>query len=137
MATYDDVERLALTLPETTSASSYNAPALKVNNKLVARLRVESADQIDDRTGQPFGEVLMLKVADLGEKEALLASGPEVFFTTPHYDGYAAVLVRLAAISDAELQELLTEAWLRVAPKRAVKSYVTQHGALPGSEGGV
>ena len=133
MTTYAEVEELALTLPETTSTPSYGgAPALRVNKKLFARLRGEMADHVDELTGRPYGEVLMVGVADLGEKEALLASDPRVYFTIPHYDGYPAVLVRLAFADLAELRELLTEAWIRAAPKRALRAYVETIGPLPG-----
>ncbi len=136
MVSYRDVEQFALTLPETTSSPSYNAsPALRVNKKMLARLRVEMAEDYDEVAGAPYGEVLMLKVADLGEKEALLSSDPMVFFTVPHYDGYASVLIRLSRISEQEIRELVTEAWMTLAPKRALKSYVNQAGVLPGDEG--
>ena len=136
MASYQDVERFALTLPETTSAPSYGAPALHVNKRMLARLRVEMAEEHDERTGGPYGEVLMLKVADLGEKAALIASEPEVFFTVPHYDGYASVLIRLSSIPMDELHELLVESWMGLAPKRALAAYVGQGGVLPGDAKG-
>ena len=133
MTGFAEVEAFALTLPETTSSPSYGgAPALRVNKVLVARLRGEMADDVDERTGAPYGEVLMVKVADLGEKDALLASDPATYFTVPHYDGYPAVLVRLAVADPGELRELLTEAWMRVAPKRALTAYVDTVGPLPG-----
>ena len=133
MASYAEVEEFALTLPETTGTPSYGgAPALRVNKKMFARLRAEMAEDVDDLTGKPYGEVLMVGVADLGEKEALLTSDPRAYFTTPHYDGYPAVLVRLALADIDELRELLTEAWVRSAPKRALKAYVETIGPLPG-----
>lgn len=89
------MESFAFTLPETSAFPSYNgSTALRVNKRLLARLRVEMAEEHDELTGAPYGEVLMLHVADLGEKEALLAKDPRVFLTTPHYDGYPAVLIR-------------------------------------------
>jgi hypothetical protein len=134
VVTFSEVEAFALGLPETTSTPSYGgAPALKVNRKLFARLRGEMADDLDDLTGERFGEVVMVRVADLGEKEALLASEGGMYFTIPHYDGYPAVLVRLARADDTELRELLVEAWVRAAPKRALKAYVETIGPLPGS----
>ena len=134
MTTFAEVEAFALTLPETTSTPSYGgAPALRVNKRMFARLRGEMADDLDSATGKPYGEVLMLGVADLGEKEALLTSDPRVYFTVAHYDGYPAVLVRLAAADEAELRELVLEAWLRAAPKRAIAAYVDAFGPLPGS----
>ena len=88
MTTFAQVQELALTLPETTSSPSYGgAPALRVNKLLFARLRGEMADEIDELTGKPYGEVLMVRVADLGEKEALLASDQRAYFTVAHYDG--------------------------------------------------
>ena len=135
MVSFADVERFALTLPETTSTPSYGgAPALRANKRMFARLRGEMAEDVDDLTGEAYGEVLMIGVADLGEKEELLASDPDSFFTVPHYDGYPAVLVRLARADDAELRELVTDAWMRVAPKRALRVY-RETIDLPGDPG--
>ena len=131
VTTFADVERFALTLPETTSTPSYGgAPALRVNKKMFARLRGEMADHVDELTGEPYGEVLMVGVADLGEKEAVLASDQRAYFTVPHYDGYPAVLVRLPFADEAELRELLVEAWVRTAPKRALRAYEETIGPL-------
>src|SRR5881227_296034 len=132
VTSYAEVEAFALTLPETSSSPSYGgAPALRVNKKLFARLRGEMADDVDDLTGEPFGEVLMVGVQDLGEKEALLSDDPRAYFTVAHYDGYPAVLVRLRFSDLTELRELLTEAWRRAAPKRALKAYDEGRGGLP------
>jgi hypothetical protein len=132
VTTFAEVEKLALALPETTSTPSYGgAPALRVNKRLIGRLRGEMADDRDELTGEPFGEVLMLRVADLGEKDALLAAEGDVDFTIPHYDGYPSVLVRLARADGSELRELLVEAWMRAAPKRALRAYVETIGPLP------
>jgi hypothetical protein len=131
LTSYEDLERFALTLPETTTGPSYGgAPALRVNKKMFARLRGEMADQVDDLTGEPYGDVLMVRVSDLGEKEAVLASDERAYFTVSHYDGYPAVLVRLAFADEQELRELLVEAWLRTAPKRAVKAFEETAGPL-------
>jgi hypothetical protein len=72
----------------------------------------------------PDGPVLGAVVPDLGAKEALLAADPGVYFTTPHFDGYAAVLVRLDRIDVDELHELVVEAWLARAPKRLAKAFL-------------
>ena len=72
----------------------------------------------------PEGEILGVRVADVGVKEALLADDPAVYFTTPHFDGYPAVLVRLAEISEEELRDLLRDAWLARAPKRLAQAYL-------------
>ena len=124
MTTWERVEAFALTLPETTSTPSYGgAPALRVNKKMFARLRGEMADDLDELTGAPYGEVLMVGVGDLGEKEAVLASDPRAYFTVPHYDGYPAVLVNLPAIDVEELRELITDSWRLKAPKRVLKEH--------------
>jgi hypothetical protein len=72
----------------------------------------------------PTGNVLGARVEHLGAKEALLADDPGVFFTTPHFDGYPAVLVRLDRIALEDLEELIVEAWLARAPKRLAREYV-------------
>lgn len=133
MTTFAEVAEFALTLPETTSGPSYGgAPALRVNKKMFARLRGEMAEDLDDSTGEPYGEVLMVGTSDLGEKEALLESDPAAYFTVAHYDGYPAVLVRLAVADVDELRELLVEAWIRHAPKRAQRAYEETIGPLDG-----
>ena len=131
MTNWQRVEAFALTLPETTSTPSYGgAPALRVNKKMFARLRGEMADDLDALTGAAYGEVLMVGVGDLAEKEAVLAADPRAYFTVPHYDGYPAVLVRLAEADNAEVRELLVEAWMRTAPKRALRAYEETIGPL-------
>ena len=72
----------------------------------------------------PTGPVLGARVPDEGVKHALIADDPGVFFTTPHFDGYPAVLVRLDEIGEADLTELLVEAWLARAPKRLARAYL-------------
>lgn len=134
MTDWAELEALVLAWPETTSTPSYGGfPALRVNKKLFARLRGEMADEVDDLTGAPYGEVLMVGVADLGEKEALLADDPEAFFTVAHYDGYPAVLVRLERADREVVRELLLEGWWRTAPKRAQKAFEDEFGPLPGT----
>ena len=110
MVTEDDVRRIALSLPSTTEKPSYGTPGFRVKDKLFARIREE-------------GDVLAIWCWDLGEKEALLASDPEKFFTTSHYDGHAMVLVRFGAVDLDELTELLTESWRIRAPKKLVDAF--------------
>jgi len=76
----------------------------------------------------PAGPVLGARVADEGVKLALIADNPDVYFTTPHFDGYPAVLVRLDRIGIAELTELAEEAWLTRAPKRLAQRYLADRG---------
>lgn len=107
MVTEDDVRRLALALPETSEKPSYGMPGFRVQDKLFARIREE-------------GDVLAIYCADEGEKHGLIASEPDKFFTTKHYDGSPMVLVRFGAVDVDELSELLTESWRLRAPKRVL-----------------
>ncbi|MFU8852298.1 MmcQ/YjbR family DNA-binding protein [Micromonospora sp. SL1-18] len=125
MATWDDVRRIALALPESTERGSYdNRPAWRVRDKAFVwerPLRRADLDALGDAA--PDGPILGVRVPDLGAKEALLADDPTVYFTTPHFDGYPAVLVRLDRIDVAELTELITEAWYARAPKRLAAAH--------------
>lgn len=126
MATWEDVRRVALALPETTEQSSgEGVPAWRVKDKLFAwerPLRRADLEALGDAA--PAGAILATRVADLGVKEALLADDPHVYFTTPHFNGYPAILVRLDRATAAEIEELLVEAWLARAPKRLAKEYI-------------
>jgi hypothetical protein len=115
MVTEDDVRRLALSLPVTTEKPSYGTPGFRVKDKLFARIREE-------------GNALALWVEDEGEKEALIESDAEKFFTIPHYDGYPMVLVRFEAIDSDELLELLTDSWRLRAPKKVREAFDAEHG---------
>ncbi|WP_113701863.1 MmcQ/YjbR family DNA-binding protein [Nonomuraea lactucae] len=110
MITEEDVRREALALPGTSERSMYGTPAFYVDRKWFARIRDE-------------GDVLVVLCASEEDKRELIAAQPETFFTTPHYDGYAAVLVRFGAVERDELAELLTDAWRLRAPKRLLKSW--------------
>ena len=110
MITEDDVRRLALALPHTTEKPSYGTPGFRVKDKLFARVREPVAPGDCD--------VVLVWVADAGEKEMLLASDPSKFVTTPHYDGSLGVLVRLDGIDEEEMNELLTDSWLLRAPPK-------------------
>jgi hypothetical protein len=127
MATWDDVRRIALALPEAVERPAGNGLAgWRVRDKLFAwerPLRRADIAALGDRV--PKGPILAARVPHLGAKEALLASAPDVYFTTPHFNGYPAVLVRLKRIRVAELEELLVEAWLDRAPKRLAKDYLS------------
>lgn len=126
MATWDDVRRIALGLPETSEQSSREGvPAWRVKDKLFAwerPLRRADLDALGEAA--PDGAILATRVADPGVKEALLAEDPDVYFTTPHFNGYPVILGRLDRITVDELKELLVEAWLARAPKRLAKEYV-------------
>jgi hypothetical protein len=88
------------------------------------RARDEREGERDHDDAAPDGPILAARVPDLGAKEALLADDADVYFTTPHFNGFPAILVRLERIDDAALEELLTEAWMDRAPKRLAKEYL-------------
>ena len=110
MVTTDDVRRIALSFPETTEKPLYGTPGFRVRDKAFARLREE-------------GDVLVVWCSDESEKEALITTQPDTFFTLPHYDGYAMVLARLPTMSAEELHDVLAEAWRHRAPRRLVAEY--------------
>lgn len=125
MATWDDVAGLIAALPLTEERSPHD---WRVGRKLVAWERPLRSSDREALASQgiepPDGDILAVRVADEGVKFALIADEPEVYFTTPHFDGYPAVLVKLAEIDDVGLRELLTEAWLTQAPKRLVEEFL-------------
>jgi hypothetical protein len=125
VATWDDVRRIALALPETSEVSSRGLPSWCVRGKgFVWERPLRQSDLRALGDAAPEGPILGARVADVGVKEALLADDPDVFFTTPHFDGYPAILIRLDRISVTELHELIVEAWLDRAPKRLAKEYL-------------
>lgn len=106
MPTWDDVIELGTRFPGVEVGTSYGTPALRLKDKGgLCRLRTDP-------------DALVLRVADMGEREALLQGQPEAFFSIPHYDNYPYVVVRLEAVDPDELAELLEEAWRIRAPKR-------------------
>jgi hypothetical protein len=128
VSTWDDVRRIALALPETREDSRRGLAAWRVRDKLFVWERpLRSSDLRALGDSAPTGPILGARVEHLVAKEALLADDPGVYFTTPHFDGYAAILVRLGAIAEQELEELIIEAWLVRAPKRLAKAYLEQH----------
>jgi hypothetical protein len=129
MATWDDVRRIALALPEVTEGTRWGTASWSVRGKgFVWERPLRKADlaALGDRA--PKGDILGVRVADVGVKEALLADDPRVYFTTPHFDGYPAVLVELANATLEDLQEVVPEAWLAQAPKRLAKDYLNGRG---------
>lgn len=130
MASWDDVRRLALALPETDEHGSYEgALAWRVKEKgFVWERPLRKSDLAALGDAAPDGPILCARVPDEGAKQALIADDPSVYFTTPHFNGYPAVLVRLDRIGTAELEELVVEAWLARAPKRLAKEYQASSG---------
>jgi hypothetical protein len=128
-ASFDDVRQIALGLPETSERPQWGNMSWRVRNKpFVWERPLRPADLRALGDAAPDGPILGVRVEHLIAKEALLADDPEVYFTTPHFDGYAAVLVRLERIALDELQELITEAWLCQAPKRLARDYMEARG---------
>ncbi len=125
MASWDDVRKIALALPETSEGLSYGQTSWRVRDKgFVWERPLRPSDIRALGDAAPTGPILGARLEHLGAKEALLAEDPDVFFTTPHFDGYAAILVRLDVIAGDELEELIVEAWLARAPKRLAKRYL-------------
>jgi hypothetical protein len=126
MATWRDVRRIALKLPGTSEEVGSSATSAWIVNKkfFVWERPLRRADiaALGDRA--PTGPILGLRTPDLEMKDVLLASDPKVFFTTPHFDGYPAVLIRLDTISTGQLKDVIVEAWLARAQKRAVAAYI-------------
>jgi hypothetical protein len=129
MATWDDVRRLALGLPDTDERVSRERRQWRVHEKLFVWERPLRAKEIESLGVRvPDGPILGARVEHIGAKDALLADDARVFFTTSHFDGYPAVLVRLERIAVADLQELVTEAWLARAPRRLVAAFLERSG---------
>ena len=110
MPTWDDVVDIATGFPGVETSTTYGNPSLKVKGKFMCRLRTDP-------------DALVVRVLDLPDREALLQGQPKVFFSTPHYDGYPYVLVRLAKVGRRQLRELIEDAWRIRAPKRLVTEY--------------
>jgi hypothetical protein len=126
-----DLDELALALPQTSKELSGDGrPSYLVHGKLFCFHRGRRRDAIDPDTGEQLDDVLMFRVADLGVKELMLADDRGIFFTTPHFDGYAAVLMHiadLARLDRDELEDAVVEAWLTRAQKRVAKAWLAEH----------
>jgi hypothetical protein len=125
VATFDDVARLALAMPEASERTSRDMRQWRVKDKLFVwerPLRRSDLEALGDAA--PEGPILGARVEHLVAKDAMIASDPGVFFTTPHFDGYPAVLVQLDRIAPGDLDEVVVEAWLARAPKRLAQTYL-------------
>jgi hypothetical protein len=133
MVSLDDVARIATELPEVVESDRYGNRAWSVAGgarrggaKVFAWERGFSKADIrryGDET-PPEGPILAIRVADLHEKEAVLAANPGAFFTIPHFDGYAAVLIQLKKATKRAVREALTDGWLACASPRLVKEFL-------------
>ena len=129
MATMADLDELALAMPEATKDVQEGRPTYKVHEKMFCFHRRRRKDAVDPGTGEQLDDVLVFRVADLGVKEMLVADARAIYFTTPHWNGYAAVLMRirdLGRIDRDELRDLVEEAWLTRAHKRLAKAWLAE-----------
>jgi hypothetical protein len=128
VATLDDVAAIALGLPEATEGERHGNRSWSVAGKVFAWERdFSKADlrRFGDET-PPAGPILAVRVGDLNEKEAVLAANPAAFFTIPHFNGYAAVLIQLSEVSGDALRDALTDGWLAVAPRKLADQHFAE-----------
>lgn len=128
MISLEAAARLALALPDVTEGERHGHRTWSVNGKAFAWERPFSKADVrrfGDET-PPIGPILAVSVADLSEKEAVLAANPDAFFTIPHFEGYAAVLVQLRRVTKKALQDALVDGWLACAPRALAEQYRAQ-----------
>lgn len=127
-----DLDELAIAMPYVTKEMTEDGrPSYLVHGKRFCLQRGRRPDAVDPETGERMDDVLMFRVGDLDEKEVILADSRGIFFTTPHFRGYPAVLVRipdLEHIDREELRDLVAEAWLTRAQKRVAKAWLAEQG---------
>ena len=127
MATWDQVRRYALALPGASEETSRGNASWIVNKKgFIWERPLRKSDLAALGAAAPTGAILGVRTADLEMKEALLNSDRQAIFTTPHFDGYPAILVQLDKISAKNLKQLIEEAWLTRAPERTVREYLAR-----------
>lgn len=126
MVSLEDVARLAAELPEVTEGERHGTRTWFVAGKAFAWDRPFSKADLRRFGDQqpPAGPILAVRVEDLGEKEAVLAANPGAFFTIPHFDGFAAVLIQLRQASAKAVREALTDGWLACAPPPLADRYL-------------
>jgi len=130
VATVETARDIALGLPEVTEGERFGNLTWSVRRKAFAWDRPFSKADLR-RFGDeapPSGPILAVRVADLAEKEAVLAAGGPAFFTIPHFDGYAAVLIQLDVVDDAALREAVVDGWLACAPVTLARAFLGRDG---------
>lgn len=124
--TREDVDGLAMALPEVSNDGTPELPDYRVRGKSFVVWRGPRKDALDPDTGERLPDVIVVRVPGPDDKAAILEGGPP-WFTTAHFDGYDAVLVRerdLGLVDYVELAELVTDAWATVAPRKLVKEHL-------------
>jgi hypothetical protein len=131
MATLKDVDSLALAMPQATKeVSDDGRPTYLVHGKMFCFHRSRRPDAVDPETGERLDDVFVFRVEDLDVKDLILADDRGVFFTTPHWNGYPAVLIRIpdiARLDRVELRDLVIDAWLTRAQKRVAKAWLAEN----------
>jgi hypothetical protein len=131
MATMRDLETLALVLPEVTKeVSDDGRPTYLVHGKMFCFHRGPRPDAVDAKTGERMTDVLAFRVDGAEAKELMLADPRGIFFTTPHWNGYPAVLIRipdLKRLKKSELRDVVIEAWLTRVQKRIAKAWLAEN----------
>ena len=126
-----DLDQLALSLPQATKElSDDRRPCYRVHGKMFILHRSRRPDAVDSKSGERMDDVLTFRVADLDVKDLLLADERGLFFTTPHFNGYPAVLMRIPSLKKMrkdELRDLVAEAWLTRAQKRVAKAWLAEN----------
>jgi hypothetical protein len=127
VVTLDDVARIAMELPDVEEGERHGTRSWSVGGKVFAWERSFSKADIKRYGGQPVpeGPIVAVRVEDLGEKEAVLGAGHRGFFTIPHFDGYAAVLMQLESVAKRPLRDALEDAWLACASDEQVHAFLT------------
>ena len=125
-----DLDQLAMAMPQTVRQEADGRPRYLVHGKLYCCHRGRRPDAVDPDTGERMDDVLMFRVADEGVKELLLSDGRGIYFTTPHFNGYPAILMRIPSLKQLDRQELadlVAESWLTRAQKRVAKAWLAEH----------
>jgi len=127
VVTIDDVARMAAELPEVTEGERHGNLTWFVAGKAFAWVRPFSKADLKrfGPTTPPEGPIVAVRLADLADKEAVLSAGPRGFFTIPHFDGYAAVLIQLEKAGKNAVREAMVDAWLASAPQHLADEYLS------------